>query len=251
MSATATPLAGGAAQGLARRNLAAVLVGGGVTAVVQVGVFLAARWALSPDAAAEVTVFAGLLWIVIASPIFAAGGERLADSLVRGAAVADGGAVVLIVLVAATDAVGFTGAIKLYLLWMSISLATSAITAGARRPAGRCVAAAAAIVLIVALSAGPFWANALLAAREPWRGKLAEAVVAVNPVYASSQCLAADVGFVWHEKPILYARSVLGRDIPMPALSWVLTTVIYGLMAAIAGAGAFICRREKRPPSPV
>ena len=84
-----------------------------------------------------IAVLAGTLWIVIASPIFAAGAPAAGGGLLRGAAVADGGGVLLIVLILATDAVSVWGAVKIYLIWMSVALAESALAAAAVKAATR------------------------------------------------------------------------------------------------------------------
>ena len=263
-----------AGQGLLRRNLRAVLTAAAITLVVQLGAFCAARKCmlagraeeianLPPEKAAALvarltntadvtTALLSALWIVVAAPIFAAGGRGLADGLLRGGSVADTGAVVLIVLAAGGDAIALSGAVGLYLIWLSIALAESAVVALARRPTSRHVVAAVAAVLVLAISAAPFWANAaVLALRGPWRLWACRAIVAANPVFATSQCLTDQVEFVWNERPILYEHGVLGRDVPRPAVGWHVTAIAYALAAAAAAALAVIRRRRSgTPPLP-
>ena len=77
------------------------------------------------------------------------------------------------------------------------------------------VAAAAVIGVLLALAAGPFWANGMiLAADPPWRGRLASWSAAASGVYATVGCME-NVGFVWTQCPILYQHTVLSRDVPI------------------------------------
>ena len=241
----------GLGQGLLGRNIRAVLAAAAITLAVQLGTFYAARESMPAGTADVLTALLSALWVIIAAPVFAAGGGGLGDGLIRGGAVADAGAVVLIVLAAAGDAFGFRGALGLYLIWMSIALAESALVCLARRPASRHVVAAVAAGGVLAISAAPFWTNsAVLAARGPWRLWACRVIVAANPVFATSQCLSGEVEFVWNERPILYGHSVLGRDVPRPAVAWYVTASGYALVAAgLAGVGV-IRRRRKRTPQP-
>ena len=232
-------------RGLLGRNIRAVLTAAAITLAVQLGTFYAARAFMPVGTADVLTALLSALWVIIAAPVFAAGGRGLGDGLIRGAAVADSGAVVLIVLAAAGDAFGFRGVLGLYLIWMSIALAESALVCLARRPASRHVVAAAAAAGVLAISAAPFWANsAVLAARGPWRLWACRAIVAANPVFATSQCLSGDVEFIWNERPILYEHGVLGRDVPRPVIGWHVTAIAYALAAA-GLAGVAVIRRPR------
>lgn len=235
-----------AGPGVIRRNLLAWLAGGALTVAVEIGVLLAAMAAMPSDAAAVVALVAGLVWTMIAAPVFAAGADRPLDAFLRGAGVADAGAVVLIAVTFATDALSLGGAVGAYLLWMAVALACSGLCAIPPRRETRHIVAAAVVVVMLVVSAGPFWANGLLMAAPQGRPRRAVAtvVVAANPVFALSQTFRPQVGFVWNERPILYEYTVLGRDIPRPTPGWPVTALAYAAVAVLAGGAAVIGRRR-------
>lgn len=227
-----------------RRNVYAMLIAAVITVAVQLGTYFAASGAV-------VTLLVSLLWVVIAAPVFAAGGRTVADGLLRGGTVVDAGIVVLIVLVATGPAVGAIGAIKIYLIWCSLALAGCSVAMLGRNVAGRHILAAVAVLLVLAVAAGPFWANGIIMAAEPpRREQIAFGVRAANPVFAVSECLADDVKFVWNERPILYEYTVLGRDAPGVAAAWYVTAGAYGVISLAVGViAAARRRRERRPPA--
>ncbi len=241
------PGAGGRGErGFIGRNLPAALVAAASTAAIGVGVWFGCRSAMSPSASAVVVMLICLLWIILASPVFAAGSERVIDGLTRGLAVADGGAAVLIVLMVWGKGLSLPGAAAIYAVWLAVAGAASALVVLGRTAPGRRMLAAVAILLLLAICAGPFWTNAGLGAlSEPWRGRATTAVVAANPVFATLACLDDSVGFVWNERPILYEYSVLGRDIPRGPGNWLAIVVIYGAVGAIGTAMALIPRRRR------
>lgn len=231
------------AAGPFRRNLSAMLAAVAATLVVQLGAYAAARAAMAPAAATETGLLVGLLWLILAVPIFTAAGEGIVDGLFRGGPVLDASAVLLIVLVASGQLTPLS-AVEVYLVWCAIGLTECATVLIARRAANRHLVAAATAVMVLAIAASPFWANGVvLAGGRAWRERAGYALVATNPVFATAACLPAELGFVWNERPILYACTVLSRDVPMPDPSWYLTVAGYGLAAAGLAAVTVARRR--------
>jgi hypothetical protein len=230
--------------GLVRRNLAAALGAAALTAAVQLAVFGAARSAMG-SAAGVVALAAGLLWVTAAAPVFAATGRRWPDALLRGAAAADGSGVLLIVLAAGGEGIGWRGAAGIYLLWLTVAAAGSAAAALASDRRGRFVAAAVAAAVLAATAATPFWSNAAVMSAPPgWSARAAWLAEAVNPAYATFSCLRPASGFVWHERPIHYAWSALGRDVTAPAAGWWPTAIIFAAATCVLVlAGQAIGRR--------
>jgi len=221
-----------------------MLVAAGATIAVQVGAYAAARAMVAPPTAAVTALLLGLLWVIIATPIFAAGGAGLWDAVFRGGPVLDASAVMLIVL-AVGKMLSPAGAVKIYLIWCSVGLFECGLVVLARRFESRLLAASLAILIVLAIAAGPFWANGIiLAADGPWRGRASLLVTAANPVYATAACLPSRLGFIWHEGPILYDCTVLARDVPKPKADWLATTAGY----AAAGGCLFVVALIRRRP---
>ena len=230
--------------GLLRRNLWAMLAAAAATVVVQLGVYAIARGAMTPAVSTRVSVLFGLFWVVLAVPIFAAGGARALDGLFRGGPVLDASAVLLIVLAAAGQITALE-AVKIYLLWCGLGLAQIAMVSTAKQARGQQIVAAVAILIVLALAASPFWANGMiLAGSQPWRERFSYALMAMNPVFATIRCLPGGVGFVWNEGPILYECTSLSRDVPVPEAPWYVTAAAYGVIAA-ALAGVTALRRRR------
>ena len=230
--------------GLLRRNGWALLLAAGLTILVHMAIYAAASAMASP-ASAVATLLGSLLWIVVAAPMFAAGGRSLLEGLLRGAAVIDAGIVVLVVLAAGNDSVGPLGAVKVYLVWCAVALAGCAAAQQARRVRTRHVLAAVAVAAVVLISAGPFWANGMIhAAQGPWRDRSVLAVTASNPVYATVACLG-DTRFVWHEMPLLYEFTVLDRDVPIKLCPWYPTAGGYAAVALLLMLRARLARRRR------
>ncbi len=228
-----------------RRNASAMLIAAGATMTVQLGTYFAASGAMNSPGATVVTLLVSLLWIIIASPVFAAGGRSVLDGLLRGGAVVDAGAVVLVVLAASGALVGTAGAIKIYLIWCSLTLAGCSLVLLGRNIASRHVLAVFAVLLMLVVAAGPFWANGIImSASSPWRERVGFIVRAANPVFATTECLAGTPRFVWNERYILYEHTVLGRDVPVRAAAWYVTVGGYGIFAVVFGVIAAAVRRR-------
>lgn len=230
-----------------RRNASAMLIAAGATMTVQLGTYFAASGAMSSPGATVVTLLVSLLWIVVTAPVFAAGGRSTLDGLLRGGVVVDAGAVVLVVLAAGGALVGTAGAIKIYLIWCSLALAGCSLVLLGRNAANRHVMAVFAVLLMLAVAAGPFWTNGIImSASSPWRERVGFIVRAANPVFAITECLAGTPRFVWNERSILYEHTVLGRDVPVRAAAWYVTAGAYSIFAFAAGSIAAVLRRRRR-----
>jgi hypothetical protein len=218
-----------------------------LTLAVDFTAFALARSLPAPRGAA-MTLLVGLLWVLVATPVFAAGGNGPLESLLRGALVPDASLVVLLALAAASPALTLTGALKAYLLWSALAVAQCLLVALSADSARRYVLAVVVSAAAVAVAAGPFWTNALvLAGQASGQRWVTDAVVAVNPAYATLGCLDRGFELVWNERPILYEHSVLGRDAPLTVVSWHVTVLLYAALAALAAlAGAAAWRRRKR-----
>lgn len=204
-----------------RRNVSAMLIAAGATVAVQLGTYFVASVAMNSPVATVITLLVSLLWIVIAAPVFAAGGRSALDGLIRGGTVVDASAVVLIVLVAGRAAIGTVGAIKIYLIWCSLTLAGCSLVLSGRNAPSRHILAALVVLLMLVVAAGPFWTNGIImSVSAPWRERVGFVVRAINPVFATTECLAGAPTFIWNERPILYEHTVLGRDVPVRAAAW-------------------------------
>lgn len=223
-----------------RQNLLAMLIAAGATVVVQLGTYF-----IVGEVAPALLV--ALLWVVIAAPVFAAGGRSIIDALLRGGAVIDASVVVLIVSASAGPELGPVGAIKIYLIFCSVALAGCSLVLLGRNVTSRHILSVVAVLLILALAAGPFWANGIITSvSAPWRGRIAFGVRACNPVFSTIKCLNVGYGFVWNEKSILYEHTVLGHDVPDQSAGWYVTAGVYGIFAFIVGAIATVRRRAGR-----
>jgi hypothetical protein len=220
-----------------RRNALAMLIAAGATVVVQLGTYF-----IVGEVALALLVAFG--WVVIAAPVFAAGGRSVIDALLRGGAVIDASVVVLIVSAAAGPALGPVGAIKIYLIFCSVALAGCSLVLLGRNVISRHILSVVAVLLILVVAAGPFWANGIItSASAPWRERIAFGVRACNPVFSTIKCLNVGYGFVWSEKPILYEHTVLGRDVPDQSAGWYVTVGVYASLAVALGAVVYVRRR--------
>lgn len=221
-----------------------MLAAAGATIAVQVGAYAAARALLAPSTAAVTALLLALLWVIVATPIFAAGGTGLWGAVFHGGPVLDASAVLLIVLTVG-KMLSPAGAAKIYLIWCSVGLFACGLVVLARRVENRLLAASLAILIVLAIAAGPFWANGIILAGDgPWRGRVSLLVAAANPVYATASCLPSRSGFIWHEGPILYDCTVLARDVPKPKADWLTTAAGYAAVAGCLFAVALIRRRR-------
>ncbi len=231
----------GNVRSLWHRNSRAIISAVVVTVVVEVGAYIIFR--IIPSAVGSVVpaLLVSLLWILISSPIFSAGGGTLLDGLIRGGAVADATGVLLIILAVAQKEVTVMGAVKIYLIVCSIVVLESLVVRLGRGGNSRHILAGVIILLMVAVTAGPFWTNGIILSVPRGQGqRIAFFVRAANPVFATTDCLAGQQGFVWNERPVLYDYSVLGRDVPSQPVPWYITCAIYlGLTGAVGVIAAW------------
>ena len=221
-----------------RRNALAMLIAAGATVVVQLGTYFIFGGEVA------LTLLVAFVWVVVAAPVFAAGGRSVIDALLRGGAVIDASVVVLIVSVSAGPALGLVGAIKIYLIFCSVAMAGCSLVLLGRNVTSRHILSAVAVLLILAIAAGPFWTNGIItSASASWRERVAFGVRACNPVFSTIKCLNVGYGFVWNEKPILYEHTVLGHDVADQSARWYVTVGVYGIFAFIVGAIATVRRR--------
>jgi len=219
---------------LLRRNLPVMAAAFAATAVVQLGLWAWAAAAMSSPASTAMALFAAALWTAMAAPVLGASGARGLDGLLRAGAVIDASMVLLIVLAAKDDAVGWWGAVKVYLVLVAAGVALCGVTRIGRTPRRRCVTAAVAAIVLIAISAAPLWTGGMItAAGRPWSWRIARAVVAANPFFAISGTMA-QAGFIWQERPVMYEYAVLGRDVLMPSVMWWVTALLYAAGAAVA-----------------
>ena len=141
-------------------------------------------------------------------------------------------------------ALGLGGAVKVYVIWIAVALAGCAVVQQARRARARRIAAAAVAAVLLALAAGPFWANGvILAVDPPWRARLASSAAGASGMYATVGCME-DTGFVWTEAPILYQHTVLGRDVQFAPPAWYATVAGFAILAALLIARVALARRR-------
>ena len=231
-----------------RRNAAAITVAVCLTVAVEMGVWLAARGALTGPSVAAMTVFAVGLWTLIAGAVFGASGRDWPGGVLRAGSVIDAGAVVLVVLAASDPAVGWLDAVKIYLVLAGVGMTVAGVARWGGSPRSRQVMGAVGVLAMVAICAGPLWTGgAIMAAGGDWPPRLAWTVVALNPVFAISGTVG-EAGFTWQERPVMYEFGVLGRDVPMPSVSWHVTALNYAAAALAAWCVPVVIRRRRDRP---
>ena len=238
------PSAGGV-RWLVRTDGPAMLVGAAATIVVELGTFALARLSGAGPIAAMLTVLAvSAVWVAMASPTMAAGGERIISCYLRGCVVADASAVALVVLWLAVGEMTFLAAVKVYCIFAAVSLAGAATVAIGRTSPGRCaLAVTAAAVLMVAL-ASPVWLGGPAGYLGPdGRETFTLAVVRANPFFAVLAATSDKVHYVWPEMSVMYGMTALGDTIPLPPVRWHWPVLIY-LAVAAAGLGVSLVRRR-------
>jgi len=217
--------------------IAAVLA---TTVAIELAAYLAAQRHV-PARAAAIGLAAATLWTILAAPVLAAGGRSILLAALRGGAVVDAGAVLLVVLWihGASD---LAGLVKIYLTWAAIALAQIMAVCVARSASRRYAAALAATAVVLVLAAAPFWANRLILSARATQEQAVRLVWAYNPFLAATTQLAEPAAVVWQERPILYEHTVLGRDVPLYRPAWYASLAAYLLPAL---ALAIVARRRR------
>ncbi|MFW6066381.1 MAG: hypothetical protein ACOC9S_06125 [Planctomycetota bacterium] len=216
------------------------------TVIVQISTAgLAWRMDVPADRLTVGTLAVATLWVALTAGPLAAGAQTALGSILRGGVVVDASIPVL-VLLAAAGPVTVLGAIEVYCILAAVALSAIALVRIAGTAWGRCALATVASVLLFVLLASPVWAGALLTtgggAARRWVARL---VVAVNPFYAVASATAESTGFVWHEAPLMYSLTPLGRHVVAPSPPWYATVVIYACVAAMFAGVAIV--RKNRP----
>jgi len=226
----------GALRELLHRNAKAALLAVVSTIVVEGETYVVYRTFSSAVGEVIPTLLIWLLWVIIAAPIFSASGERLVDGLVRGGIIIDTTGVFLIILAIVRQEITIPGAIEIYLILCSIGLVEILLTWFSSDVRKRFILSAAVILVMVMISAGPFWTNGIIQSFHPnQRDKVATIVRAVNPVFAVTDCLTERLDFVWNERPVLYEFTILGRDVSSRPVPWYMTVAIFATLGGIAG----------------
>ena len=210
----------------------------------------AGAWRLTGyhDSAVVAAVGVALLWVTLAGPTLAAGGRTRLAALVRGGMVADGSGVALLVMAAASPALGLLSAVKVYLVLAAVALAGISAVLLARGAVARQVTAMAAALVLSAILAGPFWIGGLLGwLDEPATGTAAKAAVWANPFYSATAALGPRVPFVWHLAPRMYQWTRLGTDVAVAPPRWWQAAVVY--LAVAAGLGVLGCAVNRPKPA--
>ena len=224
---------------------------GAATVAIEATAYLAIRGAgASPRSAALATLAVAAVWIALAAPVFAAGGRKAFDMLLRGGAVADATGLTLLGLWLVCPAFGLGSAVKIYAVLVSMALGGIAVVCCSRSPRGKLIAAAAVSIATLLAMTTPFWGNgALIALDGSARQGVATGLVAVNPAFSMASATARDLHWVWNEAPLMYRLTVLGQVMPVPAVGWYVTPLIW-LGVAVGATPLAVWRRRARVAAP-
>ena len=188
-------------------------------------------------------IIAGV-WVALASPIFAAGSQSTISGLLRGGCVADGTAVLLIVLWLQAPGVTFVAAVKLYCIYASVAFCGIAVARWARTVRFRYIWAVVGATVLTVLQGGLFWMPGVLGMfPTEYKTALAGIGLRANPLYGVFSAIADESGFVWHYAEVMYRITPLGEDIAVPPVQWYEPMVIH-LAAAVAIAMWALLRRR-------
>jgi len=223
-------------KGISLRECLTVAVIAAVTVALELAVFYCGRHVGLPGRdAAIASIAAATVWVALAAPVLAAGRDTPFAAVIRGGAIADASAVLLVVLWLSETGVTFVSAAEVYCVWAAMALAAMALVRMARTSPGRyAVAVGVAALEMLALST-PLWVNGLLAALEgSWREGATAWAVRINPFYSILAALAERMHFVWNEAPLMYRLTRIGDYAAPPAVAWYTAVVIYLIVAALA-----------------
>ncbi len=227
----------------------AVLAAAAATVAMQLGVYFAVRGEAGELPATLACLAAGAVWIALAAPILAAGGQSGLSSLLRGGIVADASAVTLIVLWLLSPHVVFVAAVKIYCIYAASALFGVAAVGCARTAAGKYTAAVIAAVVMMLALATPFWTGGILkAAAQQFRPAVAAVAVRVNPFYSITSAIFDKANFVWNEARIMYGSIQQIQDYATSAPRWYSSAAVHATLAAILAATNLL--RAKSTPSP-
>ncbi|NBB96340.1 MAG: hypothetical protein GVY16_11460 [Planctomycetes bacterium] len=235
-----------------RRDGWAIGAGLGVTVVAELAVYLAVRWAGGGHADALLPTLAVMTVLCCLAPAaLACGGESMVGRWLRGGIVADGGAIVLLVL----WLIGLAGdgpasptfleGLKTYIVLAVVTLVGMAAGSIARSPTGRCLAAVLAAVFMLLALTSPFWISAWIGTGGTLAEQqtAAECAVAVNPFYAVTAAGYHARDFTWHEWGTMYRWTRLGEYVSPAPVAWQATVFIYVGLAMVLSIVAGLWRR--------
>lgn len=246
------PVTGGAIGELWRRDGWPAIVAAVSTLVIELGVYGVVRMqGVGPLGALLAALFGSVVWVILASGIFASGASTGLGALLRGGIIADTSAVTLLVLwlVARDIETGksyltFLAAAKVYCTLALLAVASVAVVWSGRSAVGRYRLAVCTVIVLMIILAGPFWIGGLLeAVDQSSRGQIVTVAVYANPFYSVASAIAEETEFVWHLSPVMYRITRIGSDVPVAAPSWYAATVVYACIAGIACGTRLVKRR--------
>ncbi len=223
----------------------AVLAGAGLTVLVELGTFFWAKsCGVSPAGAMLAALAVSAVWIALASPALAAGGERRMSCWLRGGSVADASAITLIVLWLTVSQMTFLAAVKIYCIYGGMCVAAVGVVTLGRASRSRCaLAGLSALVLMVALSSLVWLGGPAGDMEREQAMTFAKWAVRANPFAGVMSALSDTMPRVWSEFPLMYELSSLGDTIPLSPVSWHASLAVFLPMAALCVGAGLIRRR--------
>ncbi len=227
-----------------------------VTGATVAGTYVAVRAGGGSDRHALVAMLMSMTgWTALAGAVAAAAPGRLLDASFRVGTVTDTCGVILLVTAFVSLDVPVLSAVAIYLVLVSVGFFAGGVTRLVRRAANRRALAVVAAVVLAAVLTTPAWVGGLLRAAE---GSIRDAVAAwavrINPLYSVTSAVAEEIGFVWHQAPVMYGITWLGDIVTPPAAPWYAAVAIYA-PPAVALWGVAILRRWREaragPDGPV
>lgn len=228
-----------------RRALAAACL---TTAAVVAGTYLAVRAGGGSDRHGLVAMLMSMTgWTALAGAVAATGPQRLLDASFRVGTVTDTCGVILLVAALVSPDVTVLSALAIYLVLVSVGFFAGGVTRLARRAVNRRALAIVAAVVLAAALTTPAWVGGLLRAAEgSTRDAVAAWAVRINPIYPVTSAVAEEIGFVWHQAPVMYGITWLGDIATPPAAPWYSAAAVYAPLAVIFWSLAILRGRRAR-----
>ncbi len=189
------------------------------------------------------------LWVVLAPGPLAAWGRGNLSAFLRGGIVADATGVALLVIwmfAPAGACLTFMGVVKLYCVFVAVTLMGVSAVCLARSSAGRQVVAVIAVGLLAIALASPVWASAHIGGPSPSpevQQTIADWAIRVNPFYAACGAVVYETNFVWHDWGMMYDFSRIGEYVSPGEVLWYQTILLY--LALAGGLGLLGILRHK------
>jgi hypothetical protein len=219
-----------------------------ITAVVQLGVYLIPQaYGVPVRTLVPASLIIAGVWVALASAIFAAGPPLAISGVLRGCVVADGTAVLLIVLWLSAPEVTFIAVVKLYFIYASVAFCSIAATRCASTLRFRYLWAIVAGTVLTAVQGGLFWLPGLLQlAPSDCKSVVAGVGLRANPLYGVFSAIAEESRFVWHYAEVMYRITPLGEDIAVPPVQWYEPMAVHLAVAMLLTAVWFLRARRTR-----